>query len=522
MRSPTWASIARAEEVVREALARTSDSTDPVHARSPLLVDRAARAQRRVASSSRSTTCARQSRCCRRPTTPSTSHGRTSSPPGITLGARDADDADQHLDEAERLLGRRPHGRRHVDITQHRARIALLRGDTSLQRQLARAALELSGQNTFERRARDARTGRRSRRGRGLHRRRSGVSARRSTSSRSPTLARRVERVPVVGEMLRENGREERALDVLDRAAELGMRAAPDERARRALTIDARGRAARAVLPRALGAARERRDAHVPRRPLHRSCFDVEGRLELARAWQTPDGTVHDPRGVGAREPSGCAGSSRSTTTTPSSCGASATTRCSAARRARSAACGRCGSSTVAQALLRAFCGQLIEAKRRAATRADDHPRALRSRPPSGCTSRRRRDDLGALAPSQLRALGLHARRGAALVRLCRSLELERLRARRPTPVVAARLERERGLGPWSVGVVCLEGLGRFERGLVGDLGLVKLLARAARPAGRGLGDGRAARAVRRVGRPRERLPARRLLARPAARAKPR
>jgi 3-methyladenine DNA glycosylase/8-oxoguanine DNA glycosylase len=45
-----------------------------------------------------------------------------------------------------------------------------------------------------------------------------------------------------------------------------------------------------------------------------------------------------------------------------------------------------------------------------------------------------------------------------------------------PTAAVADRLERERGLGPWSVGLVCLEGLGRFERGLEGDLGLVKLL----------------------------------------------
>jgi 3-methyladenine DNA glycosylase/8-oxoguanine DNA glycosylase len=46
-----------------------------------------------------------------------------------------------------------------------------------------------------------------------------------------------------------------------------------------------------------------------------------------------------------------------------------------------------------------------------------------------------------------------------------------------PTETVVRRLERERGLGPWSVGVVCLEGLGRHEQGLVGDLGLVKLLA---------------------------------------------
>jgi 3-methyladenine DNA glycosylase/8-oxoguanine DNA glycosylase len=44
-----------------------------------------------------------------------------------------------------------------------------------------------------------------------------------------------------------------------------------------------------------------------------------------------------------------------------------------------------------------------------------------------------------------------------------------------PSATVAERLGRERGLGPWSVGVICLEGLGRSEYGLVGDLGLVQL-----------------------------------------------
>src|SRR5256884_609631 len=57
---------------------------------------------------------------------------------------------------------------------------------------------------------------------------------------------------------------------------------------------------------------------------------------------------------------------------------------------------------------------------------------------------------------------------------LGRPLARARPRARRPA-TAADRLERERGLGPWSVGVVCVEGLGRYERGLVGDLGLVKL-----------------------------------------------
>ncbi len=129
---------------------------------------------------------------------------------------------------------------------------------------------------------------------------------------------------------------------------------------------------------------------------------------------------------------------------------------------------------TVAQALLRAYCGQLIEAKR--ARRLEQ--KIIRTT----CTPGGERlhvspttRDLAALAPSQLRALGLHTRRAASLVRMCRTIELERLHDV-PTDAVVARLDRERGLGPWSVGVVCLEGLGRYDFGLVGDLGLVKLL----------------------------------------------
>ena len=45
---------------------------------------------------------------------------------------------------------------------------------------------------------------------------------------------------------------------------------------------------------------------------------------------------------------------------------------------------------------------------------------------------------------------------------------------------------RERGIGPWSLGVICLEGLGSYRYGLVGDLGLIKLLRGAAwAPGGR-------------------------------------
>jgi 3-methyladenine DNA glycosylase/8-oxoguanine DNA glycosylase len=132
---------------------------------------------------------------------------------------------------------------------------------------------------------------------------------------------------------------------------------------------------------------------------------------------------------------------------------------------------------TVAQSFLRAFCGQLIEA-RRARELEVGIVRALCPRvgdttlrePPTSATFAR-------LAPVRLRQLGLHARRAAALVRICRASDVERLR-KLTTEQAAAFIERERGLGPWSTGVICLEGLGRNERGLVGDLGLIKLMSR--------------------------------------------
>ena len=72
--------------------------------------------------------------------------------------------------------------------------------------------------------------------------------------------------------------------------------------------------------------------------------------------------------------------------------------------------------------------------------------------------------------------MGSPTSRAATLARLVRSIDLERLRAH-DTEVVLRRLTRERGVGAWSVGVIALEGLGRYDHGLVGDLGLVKLLS---------------------------------------------
>jgi DNA-3-methyladenine glycosylase II len=200
--------------------------------------------------------------------------------------------------------------------------------------------------------------------------------------------------------------------------------------------------------------------------------FEVDGRLEQAFAHQFPDGRIR----IGA--------ASEAAVERLRFCLAVDDDHSEFLRRFRhDRLLGRATShlaglrpvrvATVAHALLRALCGQLIEAReaRRIERRIIGAAMPALGRfhaPPSA-------EGLGAFSPAELRRLGLHARRGATLVRLCRSLDLERLRDL-PTDVVAARLLRERGLGPWSLGVISLEGLGRFEHGLVGDLGLVKLL----------------------------------------------
>jgi DNA-3-methyladenine glycosylase II len=205
---------------------------------------------------------------------------------------------------------------------------------------------------------------------------------------------------------------------------------------------------------------------------LFTAVLEVDGRVERAFARQAPDGTVHV-----AADSAGGLDMLRF-------CLAVDDDHSEFLRRFRNdALIGRATShiaglrpvrvGTVAHALLRALCGQLIEA--REARRIER--RIIRATTPGlgrfhvSPTSQA----LGALAPAELRKLGLHARRGATLVRLCRSIDLERLHSTNSTDV-ADRLLGERGLGPWSLGVVSLEGLGRWDRGLVGDLGLVKLL----------------------------------------------
>ena len=137
---------------------------------------------------------------------------------------------------------------------------------------------------------------------------------------------------------------------------------------------------------------------------------------------------------------------------------------------------------TVAHAALRAVAGQLITYRealaieRRTVALAVPAPRgALRPSPTA--------DELLALGTARIASCGLAPRRAETLTRLLRGVDLERLRTAEPDRV-AARLARENGIGPWSIGVIGLHGYGWRDHGLVGDLGLMRLASeRLGRPA---------------------------------------
>lgn len=125
-------------------------------------------------------------------------------------------------------------------------------------------------------------------------------------------------------------------------------------------------------------------------------------------------------------------------------------------------------TATVAHAVLRAVCGQLIQS-RRAREIEREIVRACREDPPS-------REALARLSPAAICRSGLATSRASTVARLVRTLDLEALRTTQARTALA-RLRRERGIGPWSVGVIALQGLGRYDAGLVSDLSLVKLFA---------------------------------------------
>jgi 3-methyladenine DNA glycosylase/8-oxoguanine DNA glycosylase len=131
-------------------------------------------------------------------------------------------------------------------------------------------------------------------------------------------------------------------------------------------------------------------------------------------------------------------------------------------------------TATVVHSLLKAVCGQLIQAKTARLLEA----KLVRLACPEhgGLRLPPQRETFQRFTRADLARHGLVSRKASALLRLTQELDLERLHGV-STDVAARRIERERGLGPWSAGMVCLHGLGRYECGLVGDLGLVKLVS---------------------------------------------
>jgi 3-methyladenine DNA glycosylase/8-oxoguanine DNA glycosylase len=131
-------------------------------------------------------------------------------------------------------------------------------------------------------------------------------------------------------------------------------------------------------------------------------------------------------------------------------------------------------TATVVHSLLKAVCGQLIDSRSARLLEA----RLVRLACPehAGLRLPPTRETFQRFTRAELARHGLVSRKASALLRLTQELDLERLHGV-STDVAARRIERERGLGPWSAGMVCLYGLGRFECGLVGDLGLVKLVS---------------------------------------------
>jgi transcriptional regulator with XRE-family HTH domain len=220
--------IARAEAVVQRALDRMKDTTDPyMRVRLYWSIARLAHAEGR---DSVALTNVRKAIALLQATDDTFHLARAHILAAvINLGREDADQAESHLDQAEQLLGASSTPQDTLYITQNRARIALLRGDSRTGAELSRQALAL------------AQTAQPPEEGIALYSLADSLvmagdaEAARDAYSQAVTLLESGGRwrdaaaaCRAWGKLLRESGHESDALDVLDRAAELGMRSTPD------------------------------------------------------------------------------------------------------------------------------------------------------------------------------------------------------------------------------------------------------------------------------------------------------
>ena len=147
----------------------------------------------------------------------------------ITLSREDHASASTHLDQAETLLGGNVTPQERFEITTQRSRVAALQGDAVAAVGLGRQAVELAGHESP------------ADRGVALSALADGLVMVGDTAAAGDAYAEAVSILEeqgrwrhaatacrAWGRMLRQAGAETEALDVLDRAAELSMRAAPD------------------------------------------------------------------------------------------------------------------------------------------------------------------------------------------------------------------------------------------------------------------------------------------------------
>lgn len=216
--------LARAEEVVADALARLDDTSDPyMRVRLYWSMARLAHAEGRESAALANV---RKAIALLQATDDTLHLARAHIlAAGITLSRGDGGGAERHLDKAEKLLGVPASSADLVEITVLRSRIARLGGHAEAAVSLARRALELNaGAIPVDE-------------GRAFSALGDGLALARQHPGADEAYRRAVEVLEqqhqwreatntcrAWARMLRENGREEQALDVLERAAELGMR----------------------------------------------------------------------------------------------------------------------------------------------------------------------------------------------------------------------------------------------------------------------------------------------------------
>jgi tetratricopeptide (TPR) repeat protein len=217
--------VARAEQVVREALARVGDTEDPyMRVRLYWSMARVADAEGRP---SVALANIRKAIALLEMTEDALNLGRAHSVAARLLVERGkADEASEQLDRAERLFGVTPSPADVVEIKIQRSRIARNTGDAEAAILFAREALAIESMPAD--------------RGYALAVLADGLALEGNTADADVAYGEAVDILEAEGRlrpaanaarawgnMLRAGNDEERALDVLDRAADLGMRATP-------------------------------------------------------------------------------------------------------------------------------------------------------------------------------------------------------------------------------------------------------------------------------------------------------